>query len=106
MKKISIFNKIDKPLLIMCILYNIIGIIMVLSASSVSAVLKYDQSPYYFFIRQTAFVVVSYFIGFFIVLRFPLKKYKRYLPIALIVLGLGLILNLLVYNLVNLLRLF
>ncbi len=97
MKKISIFNKIDKPLLIMCILYNIIGIIMVLSASSVSAVLKYDQSPYYFFIRQTAFVVVSYFIGFFIVLRFPLKKYKRYLPIALIGV-LGLLIYLIIYG--------
>ena len=84
MKKTSIFNKIDKPLLGICILYSIIGVIMVLSASSVSAVLKYDQSPYYFFIKQCVFVLASYFIGFFIVLRFPLKNYKKYLPLAII----------------------
>lgn len=89
MKKTNIFSKMDKPLLLVCVLYSIIGMIMVLSASSVSAVLKYQVSPYYFFIRQTIYVVASYFIGFLIVLRFPLKKYKRYLPLALIgILGL------------------
>lgn len=70
---------------------------MVLSASSVSAVLKYEQSPYYFFIRQSIFVIFSYFIGIFIVLRFPLRKYKKYLPIALIGL-LGLLVYLLIYG--------
>jgi cell division protein FtsW len=84
MNKTSIFSKIDKPLLFFAIIYSIIGMIMVLSASSVSAVLKYDQSPYYFFIRQSVFIVASYFVGFFIVLRFPLKKYKKYVPLALL----------------------
>ena len=78
MKKTSIFSKIDKPLLFMCILYSVIGVIMVLSASSVSAVLKYGENPYYFFVRQSLFVIASYFIGFFIVLKFPLKKYKNF----------------------------
>ena len=64
MNKTSIFSKIDKPLLFFAIIYSIIGMIMVLSASSVSAVLKYDQSPYYFFIRQSVFIVASYFVGF------------------------------------------
>ncbi len=84
MKKTSIFDKIDKPLIIMCIFYSIVGAVIVLSASSVSAVLEYDQSPYYFFIRQAIFIFVSYFIGVFIVLRTPIKRYKKYLPIALI----------------------
>ncbi len=98
MKKVRIFSKIDKPLLIMSILYSIIGLIMVLSASSVSAVLKYDQSsPYYFFIRQLIFVLFSYFVGIFIVLRFPIKNYKKLLPIALVGL-LGLLLYLVVYG--------
>lgn len=97
MKKTSIFSKIDKPLLFMCVLYSIIGVIMVLSASSVSAVLKYGQNPYYFFIRQFLFVLVSYFIGFFIVLRFPLKKYKNFLPIALLGI-LGLLIYLIIYG--------
>lgn len=83
MKK-SILNKVDKPLLLICILYSIIGVFAVLSASSVSAVLTYDQSPYYFFIRQSIFVIISYFIGFFIILRNPTKKYKKFLPYGLL----------------------
>lgn len=97
MKEKSIFSKIDKPLLFICIMYSIIGMVMVLSASSVSAVLKYGQNPYYFFLRQAVFVIASYFIGFFIVLRFPLRKYKNYLPIALIGL-LGLLIYLIIYG--------
>ncbi len=96
MKKVSIFSKIDKPLLFMCILYSIIGAIMVLSASSVSAVLKYDSSPYYFFIKQVIFIVFSYFIGFFFVLRYPIKRYSKILPI----LSLGII-GALVYLLIK-----
>lgn len=81
MKKVSIFSKIDKPLFIICILYSVIGVIMVLSASNVSAVLSYKESPYYFFIRQSIFVLGSYFIGLFIILRLPLYKYKKVMPL-------------------------
>ena len=56
---------------------------MVLSASSVSAVLKYDTSPYYFFLRQSVFVIITYIIGFVIVMHLPTKKYKKYIPFAL-----------------------
>lgn len=83
MKKTSIFSKIDKPLFIMCILYSIVGVIMVLSASSVSAVLKYKESPYYFFTRQLVFIVISYIVGLFIILRMPIKTYKKLVPFAL-----------------------
>lgn len=70
---------------------------MVLSASSVSAVLKYDESPYYFFIKQFVFLAVSYGIGFFIILKFPVKKYKKFLPLALIGI-LALLLYLIIYG--------
>lgn len=70
---------------------------MVLSASSVSAVLKYAESPYYFFFRQLLFLVTAYFIGFFIILRFPVKNYKKYLPIALLAI-LGLLVYLIIYG--------
>lgn len=83
MKKTSIFSKIDKPLFVITILYSIIGAIMVLSASSVSAVLKYNTSPYYFFIRQGLFIGASYFAGLFIILRRPIKTYNKYIPIIL-----------------------
>ena len=78
MRKINIFSKMDKPLLIMCLVYSIIGIMMVLSASSVSAVLKYDTNPYYFFLRQLTFVLASYGLSIFIILRTPVRKYKKY----------------------------
>lgn len=95
MKK-SILSKIDKPLLFMVILYSIIGVFMVLSASSVSAVMEYDESPYYFFIRQIIFFVFSYFIGFVFILRKSTKKYKKYINFACM-----LVLVLLVYVLVK-----
>ena len=56
---------------------------MVLSASSVSAVLKYKESPYYFFTRQLVFIVISYIVGLFIILRMPIKTYKKLVPFAL-----------------------
>ena len=95
MKK-SILSKIDKPLLFMVILYSIIGVFMVLSASSVSSVMEYDESPYYFFIRQIIFFVFSYFIGFVFILRKSTKKYKKYINFACM-----LVLVLLVYVLVK-----
>ena len=74
MKKL--FAKLDKPLLIMTILYSILGLIMIFSASSISAVVRYNQNSSYFFIRQALFIFVGFFIGFVFVLRMPTSKYK------------------------------
>ena len=86
-----LFRRIDKPLLVLTILYTIIGLVMVLSASSVSAVLRYDVSTYYFFGKQLIYVIGAYIIGF-IVLMIPTEKYKYggfiYLIAILISLGL------------------
>lgn len=97
MRKINIFSKMDKPLLIMCIIYSIIGVMMVLSASSVSAVLKYDTNPYYFFLRQLTFVIVSYGISIFVILRTPVRKYKKYIYVALAFI-LGTLIYLIIYG--------
>lgn len=70
------WRKIDLPLFCMMIIYSIMGIVLILSASSVSAVLRYGVSSYYFFIRQTIFVVASFLVGFFLVLKIPTSKYK------------------------------
>ena len=96
MKKVSIFSKMDKSLFIMCILYSIVGVIMVLSASNVSAVLSYKESPYYFFIRQCIFVFGAYLMGLFIILRMPLYKYKK-----LVSFGVLFILGTLIFLLIN-----
>lgn len=90
MKSKSIFNKIDKPLLIFTLLYSCIGVLLVLSASSVAAVLKYDVGPYHFFIRQLLFYSVSFIVGFIFILKIPTKIYKRvvfsYLMILIMIL--------------------
>ena len=67
-------RKIDKTLLVLIVIYSIFGLMMILSASSVSTVLRYHVSSYHFFIRQLAALIVAYFIGF-IVLFIPTKKY-------------------------------
>ena len=46
------FAKLDKTLLIVMILLCIIGLIMVFSSSSISAILRYNKSTTYFFIKQ------------------------------------------------------
>ena len=73
MKKI--LSKIDIQLFIMVILYILLGLVMIYSASSVTAVVRYGYQPYHFFIRQAIFVIVSFLIGFLIVLRFPTRNY-------------------------------
>ena len=84
MKK-SILSKIDKPLFFMCLLYTIIGAFTILSASSISAVMDYNVSPYYFFIRQCVFVLISYIVGFLIIMRTPTRKYRKYLLWGLVI---------------------
>ncbi len=73
----------DKPLFFFMILYIILGLVMILSASSVSAVLRYNVSTYYFFIRQFLFVLASIICGV-ILLKIPTSKYKFIAPIYLI----------------------
>jgi len=73
----------DKPLLFMTILYSILGLVMILSASSVAAVLRYGQPSYNFFIRQLLFYGAAFSVGFIIVLRFPTGKYKLFIYLLL-----------------------
>lgn len=55
-----------------------------LSASSVISVFQYDENPYYFFIRQLIFVLISYAVGLIFIVRFPIRNYKKFMPILLI----------------------
>ncbi len=82
MKKLLL--KIDKPLFFMMLLYSILGLVIILSASSVSAVLRYRVSSYYFFIRQLIFVFVSFFVGFYVILKIPTSRYKMFTPILVV----------------------
>lgn len=71
----KLFSKMDILLFIMVVLYVALGLVMIYSASNITAVVRYGYQPYHFFIRQAIFVLVSFFIGFLIVLRFPTRNY-------------------------------
>lgn len=89
----KLLAKTDKWLLILTLVYMVLGLIMIFSASSVSTVLRYNVSSYYFFVKQLIFLIGSLFIGFFIVLRIPTSKYRyftSFMVIAMIVLLCGL----------------
>ena len=82
MKKL--FSKMDIWLLIIMIIYSIVGLIMIFSASSVSTVLRYHVPQYHFFLRQAIFLFGSFVLGFLIVIRFPTSKYKYIAPLAIV----------------------
>lgn len=82
MKKL--FSKMDLWLFVLMFIYSIFGLIMIFSASSASTVLRYNVPQYYFFIRQAIFLLISFFIGFFIVLRIPTSKYKYFIWLAML----------------------
>ena len=74
MKKI--FNKLDKKLLLLILVFTIFGLVMVFSASSISAVLYNKVEETYFFKRQAFIAIAMWFIGIFFILRIPTSKYK------------------------------
>ena len=71
----KLIKKCDKFLLFFLIVYALLGLVMIFSASSVSTVLRYQVSPSHFFVRQLIFLVISLLAGVFI-LFFPTKNYK------------------------------
>lgn len=68
----SKFKNMDKFLFILILVYTILGLVMVFSASSMTAVLEYGKSESYFFVKQLFFVVLAYIVGF-IILFMPNK---------------------------------
>ena len=68
-------KKLDKILFIMTLIYSVFGLMMILSASSASTVLRYQVSSNHFFIRQLIVLIAAYVAGF-IVLLIPTRKYK------------------------------
>lgn len=87
----SRFKNMDKFLFLLIIVYTILGLVMIFSASSMTAVLQYGQSESYFFMRQLFFVIMAYIAGF-IILFMPnklinlLKKSHKLIVIAAIAL--------------------
>lgn len=84
-------GKMDFPLLVSIILLLCIGIIMVSSASSYSALSKYDDSNF-FLVKQLGFAIVG-FIAMIVISTIDYKKYKK---VSYLFYGLTLILMILV----------
>ena len=82
-------TKLDKPLLIVMLVLVVFGLIMILSASSMASYMRYDNSIYYYFIRQGIFSIIG-LIGFLLAIYFPTKLFKKVSPFLIIVLLLSL----------------
>ena len=75
-KKNKVFKYLNKPILVLTIIYAVLGAFLILDASSISSVLTYGtKTPYYFFERQLLFIGIAFFISIFII-NFPTKLYK------------------------------
>ena len=72
MKKI--IKYIDKPLFITTVLLFIMGLIMVFSASNVTAYMSHAVSPYNYFFKQGIFLLIGC-IMFLVMIKFNTKSY-------------------------------
>lgn len=94
MKKI--LKNIDKPLLIISFILFVFGLIMIFSASNVTAFMKYDASPYRYFYKQALFLIIS-LVGSLFLIRFQSRSYHIISNLAVYVIGAALAL-LLIYG--------
>ncbi len=95
MKKL--FKDMDKPLLIVTVILCVIGLVMVFSASSISAVLQYKVSTYFFFKKQLIVMLLGFAAGFMFLIWFPTSKY-HYLKSLMMIGMLGLLSGLILYG--------
>ncbi len=78
----SNLRKINYLILLIMIIYSVFGLLMIFSASSIAAVLRYKVPTNYFFLRQLAWTLFGYAAGF-IVLKISTKYYRYFSKIAM-----------------------
>ena len=83
-------TKLDKPLLIVMIIFLVFGLIMVLSASSMASYMRYDKNIYDYFIKQAIFILAG-LVAFLIATYFPTKLFKKISPFLMFILILSLV---------------
>lgn len=81
MKKIMKY--IDKPLLIVTVLLFAVGLIMVFSASNVTAYMAHTVSPYHYFVKQGIFLIAGIIMAL-VIICFSEKAYGKLSKILLI----------------------
>lgn len=84
LKKIrSYYRDMDKPLLYMTIFLFVFGLLNIVTASSSEAVIRYEKSLLYYFIKQLSMIGIGLLISIFII-RKDSKKYPFYALICFI----------------------
>ena len=78
------FSKTDKPLLFITIFFFLFGLVMILSASSMESYMRYKTSPYYYFYKQAIFLLLGLII-FLLVIKIPIKVYKPFASILMLI---------------------
>ena len=96
----KIFKYLDKPLLAITILLFAIGLIMVFSASNVTAYMSHAVSPYNYFFKQAIFLVIGLFLAL-IMIRFNTKAYGIFSWGLLIIATISLVILLMIGNAKN-----
>lgn len=79
----SNFKKMDKTLFFLMLAFTILGLVMIFSASSITAVLYNGVEGSYYFKKHIYIIIASWLFGF-IILGQPLKKYKFLGPLGLL----------------------
>lgn len=82
-------KNIDKPLLIISFILFVFGLIMIFSASNITAFMKYDASPYRYFYKQIIFLIIS-LVGSALILPFYSKSYHLIANVLVYVIGITL----------------
>ena len=73
----KVLRNIDKPLLLVTALLFSIGLIMIFSASNVTAFMTKAESPYFYFLKQGFFLITGIFFIALPILRCPTKAYSK-----------------------------
>ena len=80
----NLFKKMDKTLFIFMAVYTILGLVMIFSASSISAVLYNKLKESYFFTKQLEFAIAIWLVGLIFIIRFPTSKYQKLGPLIML----------------------
>lgn len=80
----NLFKKMDKTLFIFMAVYTILGLVMIFSASSISAVLYNKLKESYFFTKQLEFAIAIWLAGLIFIIRFPTSKYQKLGPLIMV----------------------
>ena len=98
MKKI--IKGIDKPILIVSIILFAIGLIMIYSASNVTAFMQYEADPSRYFLKELFFLLIGVIVAIFFI-TIPTKKYAAFSWVAIFLIGIVIVVLALLGQVVN-----